>query len=221
MHRPSRPLQVLVYQDVLCAWCFIADQRLHAVQRELGDQVRFRVRPFPLRVHEALPSTKELAGWVKDVTEARKEPEGAALSDGLWTAGDPPRSSVPALAALEAAQLQGGGARHALARALQRAALEQGVNVTRTDVVFEVASQVGLEMNRFSAAFQSPETRRLILEEHRIARERGVRGVPTVVIGGRWMICGLREVAEYRDHILGCLHKVERDRGPGPNPTLH
>lgn len=221
MHRPPRPLQVLVYQDVLCAWCFIAEQRLHAVQRELGDQLRLRWRPFPLRVHEALPSSKELAGWVKDLAEARKEPEGNTLSDGLWTAGDPPRSSLPALAALEAAQLQGAGARHALAKSLQRAALEQGVNVTRTDVVFELAAQVGLEMNRFSAAFQSPETRRLLLEEHRLARDRGVRGVPTVVIGGRWMICGLREVAEYRDHILGCLHKVEQERTAGPNHTLH
>jgi predicted DsbA family dithiol-disulfide isomerase len=214
-------VQVVVYQDVLCAWCFIAEQRLHAVQRELGDQLRWRTRPFPLRLHEALPSAKELSGWVKDLGEARKEPEGAALSDDLWTAGDPPRSSLPALAALEAAKLQGTGARNALARALQRAALEQGVNVTRPDVVFELASAVGLEMNRFSAAFQSPETRRLILEEHRMARERGVRGVPTVVIGGRWMLCGLREVAEYRDHILGCLHKVERERTAGPHHTLH
>ena len=158
---------------------------------------------------------------MKDLSAAREEPEGSALSDSLWTAGDPPRSSVPALAALEAARLQGGGARNALAKALQRAALEQGVNVTRTDVVFELAAQVGLEMNRFSAAFQSPETRRLILEEHRLARDRGVRGVPTVVIGGRWMICGLREVAEYRDHILGCLYKVERERFAGPDHTLH
>jgi predicted DsbA family dithiol-disulfide isomerase len=212
---------VVVYQDVLCAWCFVAEQRLHVVQRELGDQLRWRSRPFPLRIHEALPSAKELAGWVKDVGEARKEPEGIALSDDLWTSGDPPRSSIPALAALEAARLQGASARNSLARALQRAALEQGVNVTRPDVVYELASAVGLEMNRFSAVFQSPETRRLILEEHRMARERGVRGVPTVVIGGRWMICGLREVAEYRDHILGCLNKVEWERPEGLHHTLH
>lgn len=214
-------MQIVVYQDVLCAWCFIAEQRLHLVQRELGDQLRWKTRPFPLRVHEAVPSTRELAGWVKDMAAAREEPEGRLLSEELWTAGDPPRSSVPALAALEAARLQGASARNALARALQRAALEQGVNVTRPDVVFELAAATGLEMNRFSAAFQSPETRRLILEEHRMAKERGVRGVPTVVIGGRWMICGLREVEEYRDHILGCLHRVERERAARTDHTLH
>jgi len=214
-------MQVVVYQDVLCAWCFIAEQRLHAVQRELGDLLRWKSRPFPLRLHEALPSAKELAGWVKDLAEAQKEPEGSALREDLWTSGDPPRSSLPALAALEAARLQGASARHALARALQRAALEQGVNVTRPDVVFELAATVGLEMNRFSAAFQSPETHQLILQEHRMAKERGVRGVPTVVIGGRWMVCGLRAAAEYRDHILGCLNKVEQGRSSGSQHTLH
>ncbi len=214
-------MQILVYQDVLCAWCFIAEQRLLLVQRELGDLLRWRTMPFPLRLHESPPTAKERASWVKDLAQARKEPEGKALSTDLWTAGDPPGSSLPPLAALEAARLQGTSARNALAGALRRAALEQGVNVTRPDVVYELAATVGLEMNRFSAAFQSPETRQLILEERRMARERGVKGVPTVVIGGRWMLCGLREAAEYRDHILACLHKMERGRAAGADHTLH
>ena len=33
--------------------------------------------------------------------------------------------------------------------------LEQGVNVTRTDVIFELANRVGLKMNAFAAAFGS------------------------------------------------------------------
>ena len=91
---------------------------------------------------------------------------------------------------------------------MQRAALEQGVNVTRTDVVFELASRVGLAMNHFSAAYHSEETRKLILDEHPLASSRGVRGVPTLVIAGRWMVCGLRDVAEYREHILTCMGKL-------------
>jgi predicted DsbA family dithiol-disulfide isomerase len=93
---------------------------------------------------------------------------------------------------------------------MRSAALEQGVNVTRRDVVFELAARAGLQMNRFTAAFGAPETARLIREEHRLASSRGVRGVPTLVIADRWMVSGLREAAEYRDHILSCLGKAER-----------
>jgi predicted DsbA family dithiol-disulfide isomerase len=104
---------------------------------------------------------------------------------------------------------------------MQRAALEQGVNVSRTDVVFELASRVGLAMNDFSAAFHSEETRRLILDEHRLAASRGVRGVPTLVIGGRWMICGLRDLSEYREHILACLGKLAAPRAGSSERLVH
>jgi predicted DsbA family dithiol-disulfide isomerase len=218
-----KPLQITVYQDVLCAWCYLADLRLDILRKEFGDTVRWRVRPYPLRVVDTLPTERELRGLTEEVARAQAEPEPVArlLTPDLWRSGDPPRSSLPGLAALEAARLQGPQARAYLARAMQRAALEQGVNVARTDVVFELASRVGLAMNDFSAAFNSEETRRLILDEHRLASSRGVRGVPTLVIGGRWMICGLRDVAEYREHILRCLGKLAAPRSGSSERLVH
>lgn len=217
-----KTLQITVYQDVLCAWCYIADMRLETLRHEFGDAVRWRVRPYPLRVQDTLPSERELRGLSEEVKRASHEPEPVArlLSTDLWLGGDPPRSSLPGLAALEAARLQGPQARAFMARAMQRAALEQGVNVSRPDVVFELASRVGLAMNDFSAAFHSEETRRLILDEHRLASSRGVRGVPTVIIGGRWMVCGLREVSEYREHILACMGKMVTPRSGGSSERL-
>ena len=75
--------------------------------------------------------------------------------------------------------------RASLQDALRRAALIDGVNITRPDVVFELADRVGLQMNRF-AGLGSPQTRRLIREEHRSAARS--RGVPS---GSRqWIIAG-------------------------------
>ncbi|XXF78529.1 DsbA family protein [Myxococcaceae bacterium GXIMD 01537] len=216
-----KPLQITVYQDVLCAWCYLADSRLEALRSEFADAVRWTVRPYPLRVQETPPSERELRGLAEEVERAQREPEplARALSTDLWLEGDAPRSSVPALAALEAARLQGAQARTFLSRAMQRAALEQGVNVARTDVIFELAARVGLSMNDFSVAYHSEETRKLILDEHRLAASRGVKGVPTLVIGGRWMVCGLRDVSEYREHILACMGKLAAPR-PGTSERI-
>jgi predicted DsbA family dithiol-disulfide isomerase len=218
-----KPLQITVYQDVLCAWCYLADSRLEVLRQEFRDVVRFRVRPYPLRVNDVLPTEKERRALAGEVKRAKEEVDPAAqlLTSELWTGSDAPRSSVPALAALEAARLQGPTARALLARAMQRAALEQGVNVTRNDVIFELASRVGLSMNAFAAAFASPQTRQLVMDEHRLAAGRGVRGVPTLVIGGRWMVCGLREVSEYREHILACLGKLHMPKAGEPERLVH
>ncbi|PTL84620.1 DsbA family protein [Vitiosangium sp. GDMCC 1.1324] len=223
MKLPSKPLQITVYQDVLCAWCYLADLRLESLKQELGDAIRWRVRPYPLRLQDKRPTEKELRGLTEEVRRAQQEPEPVAklLTTELWQGGDAPRSSIPALAALEAARLQGPTARAYLARAMQRAALEQGVNVTRTDVIFELASRVGLDMGPFSAAYHSEDTRKLILDEHQVAASRGVRGVPTLVIAGRWMVCGLREVAEYRQHILTCLGKLYAPRSGSSERMVH
>jgi predicted DsbA family dithiol-disulfide isomerase len=209
MSRSQKQLQISVYQDVLCPWSYLADLRVQQLHRELGDGVRFLTRPYPLRPMESLPSLEEIASAVRDIEAARAEREGLPLRTELWTSGDPPRSSLEPLAAVEAAKLQGEAARLTLLRSLRQAALEQGLNITRSDVVFELAARAGLQMNRFAAAFGSSQTRRLIREEHRLARARGVRRVPTLVIANRWMISGLRDVQEYRELILACMGKLE------------
>ncbi|HME91126.1 MAG TPA: DsbA family protein, partial [Myxococcaceae bacterium] len=202
-------------------WCYVASVRLALLRREFGEAVRWTFRPFPLRIAEGVPSPKEVSRWVKEIERARLESEGIRLRADLWTGGDPPRSSIPALVALEAARLQGASARQALAKAMQRAALEEGVNVCRSDVALELASSVGLEMNRFVAAYQSTQTRQLVLEEYRVAGERGVNGVPTLVIGERWMISGLRDLSEYRRHILSCMGKLGMSTRGSPETLLH
>jgi predicted DsbA family dithiol-disulfide isomerase len=221
MSRSLKQSQVLVYQDVLCAWSWLAELRLSQLQRELADFLRFVPRPYPLRPMESLPNADEIARAVKDLESAAKEREALPLRSELWTSGDPPRSSIEPLAALEAARLQGEAARLELQARLRQAALEQGLNVTRPDVVFELAARAGLQMNRFAAAFGSPQTRRLIREEYRLARGRGVRRVPTLVIANRWMISGLREPGEYRELLLACVGKLERARTPVLERLVH
>lgn len=221
MSRSSKQTQVLVYQDVLCAWSWLADLRLSQLQREVTDVLRFVVRPYPMRPMESLPSEDEINRAVRDLEAAAKEREALPLRPDLWTCGDPPRSSIEPLAALEAARLQGEAARVELQNRLRHAALEQGLNVTRPDVVFELAARAGLQMNRFSAAFGSSQTRRLIREEYRLARGRGVRSVPTLVIANRWMISGVREVGEYRELLLACVGQLERSRAPALERLVH
>lgn len=221
MRGHPKPLEIVVYQDVLCAWCYVAELRLEIVRKELGELVRWRHRPYPLWPGVAVPSSKSRKELAREIRRAKREPEGKRLSCELWLGEDPPQSSLSALCALEAARLQGPEARALLFRSMQRAALEVGMNVDRPDVTYELATRVGLEMNRFVPAWQSEGTANLVREEHRVARQRGVKGVPTLVIGGKWMLSGLREVREYREQILACLGRTPHNADPSGERTLH
>src|SRR5690242_15014147 len=142
-------INLVVYQDVLCAWSYVAERRIESLRQDLGGLVRISYRPFALRPQDAAPTGKEIASALEALERARREPEAAELRPELWTSNDPPRSSVPPLMALEAARLQGPDARMALSLALRRAALVEGINVTRPDVIYELAGRVGLRMGRF------------------------------------------------------------------------
>lgn len=205
-----KPLQLVMYQDVLCAWCYVAERRIDALQEELGGLVQVTRRPYALRLAETLPTPREFAHATRELARARREPEAAQVRPTLWTAGDPPRSSLLPLTAVAAARAQGPDAQRALTRSLQVAALEQGINVTRSDVLYELAARTGLHMGRFAAAFTAPATQRWVLHAQRDAASRGVTRVPTVVISGRWMILGLRAPAEYKDLVLGCFARAAK-----------
>lgn len=42
------------------------------------------------------------------------------------------------------------------------------------------------------------------------------------MIAGRWMVSGLREVTEYRDHVLGCFVRVAKaPTGTSGDPLVH
>lgn len=221
--RPVRPFEITLHQDVLCPWSYLADLRLEALRQEFGPLLSWKSRPFPMRLGDDSPTRRERGRYLTEIHRAREErdPAASALSFELWSGGDAPRSSLPALIALEAVREQAPTARPRLARLLQRAALEQGINVSRTDVLFELVHQLGLDTARFERAYRAPARRQHILREHAHASARGVRRVPTVVIDGRWMIPGLRELAEYRELILSCLGAAPRRRLGANERPLH
>src|SRR4051812_5728897 len=100
MHFQTKPLQVVVYEDVLCGWCFLLEKRLQPLRSELGDAVVWKSRPYPLRPRETSPGAKDTREWLAEIERAAREPDGGTLRADLWNAGDVPRSSLPPLCAL-------------------------------------------------------------------------------------------------------------------------
>ena len=80
MSRAPKQSQVVVYQDVLCPWSWLAELRLSQLQRELAAVLRFVPRPYPLRPMESLPSEDEIARAVKDLAGRRAGARVAAAA---------------------------------------------------------------------------------------------------------------------------------------------
>jgi predicted DsbA family dithiol-disulfide isomerase len=212
------PVEIVLYQDVLCAWSWVAQRRLTFLVDELDGLVALRTVAYPLRPEVAVPTLQERRRLARAVRRAAKEPECQDLSPDLWLSEDPPLSSIPSLTALAAARLQGAEREARLRDALREAALVQGVNVTRNDVLIELAERSGLDLSRFAAALGSPATEREVLDSYRVAMDQGVDAIPTAVIGDEWLVSGPRDLEEYR----AILRRFLSTRvGLSAEPTFH
>lgn len=199
MRDPSEPIELILHIDVLCGWSALADIRLRVLQEELGDAIRLEHRPFPVRVDERLPSRREILAEARALRKVAKEKETQDFVPDLWRSNDPPRSSLPPLVAVEAARIIGGAAaRDRLLFALRSAAFRHGLNITREDVLIELAERCGLDVGRFATALGSQGTRRLVMDQRDEASYRGIESVPALTIGGEWLVTGAQSLDEYR-----------------------
>jgi predicted DsbA family dithiol-disulfide isomerase len=212
------PIELVLYHDVLCSWCYLADARLSVLREEYGDAVNFTYRAFPLRPGEVAPTQRELKLLARHYRRVSREPEGRGIVPDLWVGRDPPTSTLPPLIALEAARLQGTPRRDALLRALREGAFRRGLNISRQDILIEIAERVGLRMDRFLAGLSAPATEQAVRAEHMEALGHGVRGVPALTIGGDWLISGARDLSEYRE----LIERYRTQQGTSvPDRVLH
>ena len=205
-------LEIVLFHDVLCTWCYLADQHLEQLRVEYGGAVRWSLRAYPLRPENQLPDKKERAQLARHFRRLAKEREGKGVKPDLWTGQDPPSSSLPPLLALEAALSQGEELQQGLLRSMRRAAFVEGINVARRDVQLELAAQAGLDLPRLIARLDDPQTVLSVNASVEEAEALGIKGVPALVIGGDWLVQGCRELSEYRQ----VIDKYLRERGSAP-----
>lgn len=202
MDRSPDRIELTLFHDVLCGWSWLAEKRLLLLREELGSYVRIRRKPFAVRPDDRLPSKWECMAEASAWRKVSREKDGKGIVPDLWRSNDPPTSSLPPLVALQAATIVGGAeASERLIAELRRAAFFHGINISRDDVILEIAERCGLPMHRFANAYFSKTAHRSVLDQHEDALARGIDSVPTLIIGDEWMLAGVRSIDEYRSAI--------------------
>jgi predicted DsbA family dithiol-disulfide isomerase len=155
--------------------------------------------PLPRRWEPRAPSARERRARVRELRRAAREPDAPPFSPEVWSGGGTgPQTSATPLVAVAAARLQGVPAANRLRAALQEAALVSGLDVSRSDVILEVAARAGLDLARFVPAFEAAGTERALHEDVDEARDLGVEECPSLVINEDWLVPGLRSLRDYR-----------------------
>ncbi len=196
MQRPR--LDIAFVSDVACPWCAIGLASLDRALARLHDEVEaaVHIEPFELNPDmgpegaEVVPYLARKYGRTPEQVaqaQARIRERGAAVGfpfgarEHVWNTFDAHR-------VLHWAGLEGRGVE--LERALLRAYHAEGRNPAAPDVLAELARAVGLDGARAKAIVEGGDFASEVRERERYWHERGVAGVPHVVVNDAYAIEG-------------------------------
>jgi predicted DsbA family dithiol-disulfide isomerase len=191
-------LDIVLVSDVACPWCAIGQASIDRALESLGGeaQAKLSVEPFELNPDmgpegdRVVPYLQRKYGRTPEQiaqVQARIRQSGAAVGfafgarEHVWNTFDAHRM-------LHWASLEGRA--WELKRALLRAYHGEGRNPGAHDVLVELAGEVGLDRERARQILASDEFAAEVRERERFWIERGVQGVPFVVVNGRYAIEG-------------------------------
>ncbi|MBB5133422.1 putative DsbA family dithiol-disulfide isomerase [Thermocatellispora tengchongensis] len=199
-----------VYVDVLCPWCFIAKRRLAAAVAAMPD-VRVSVvwRSFelgPTLGREPGPTAaEEMAGWWGDQADARIamiRRLGAAEGLELNLDRARPVNSFDAHRLLHLAAASGRADR--MLEGLLRAYHIDGADIADHAVLERLGVEAGVTAGDVAALLASDAYADAVRADEKRAAERGVTGVPALVIGTRPPVSAVQSPA----HLVRLLKTV-------------
>jgi predicted DsbA family dithiol-disulfide isomerase len=195
-----KTLQIDFVSDVACPWCAVGLGALERAAEALRGEVELELRfqPFELNpnmapegedVDEHLQRkygrTKEQFAAARQAIRERGAAVGFSFGERtrIWNTFDAHRL-------LHWAGLEGAAQQHALKAALLRAYHGEGRNPSDTEVLADVAAQIGLNEARAREILEGDEYADAVRAEEQRWLAMGINSVPAVVINRRHLISG-------------------------------
>ena len=168
-------------------------------------------------LHPGIPPEGQAIPWPADrqaAAHARFEPVAAA--EGLvYRSRTHWYNSVPAHEAAVWADARGDG--EAFRRRVYRAYFADLLNIGSTEVLTELATDVGLPADDLRASLEEGRYRDQVKSQFQYAREAGISGVPAY-IAGRYVMVGAQPIEVYRQLIETVLTEETGEPAVDPAP---
>ena len=170
--------------------------RLSEIRQEYGDRVRIHWRAFPL-----IPNEQADRRVTEKTREGRKkvgaeEPRARFVPPAIDS--PLPSSSMPALTAAKCAELQGDACFERFHDRLFTAHFGDNLDISRHDVLWTLAQECALDMERFKADFGAEAYQAVLHDCAEGAAWFGVSGLPTVILNEKLSLVGAVPTERYR-----------------------
>lgn len=197
-------MEIDIYSDVVCPWCYIGKHRLEQALASYDGEVTIRYRAFqldPRPVAEPYPVIERLAAKFGGPEQARQiaaRTTAAAAGTGLEMNFDRAvtANSFDAHRLVWFATSRGRAAD--MIEALYRAHFTDGVDIGSRSALTTLAAGIGLGEAEVRDFLDSPLGKKEVSADLTAAHELGITSVPTFLFAGKYVVTGAQEPATLR-----------------------
>ena len=206
-------LQIDIYSDIVCPWCYVGKRRLERALTSVGDDIHVTWRPFQLNPTMPLDGMDRSAylkakfGSLEAFGRMEEQLLAAGVDEQISFAFEKIQRTPNTFAAHRlvwyAAQQ---GKQDAVVETLFRAYFLEGRNIGDLAVLTHVADEAGLDQTETEAFLASEKGMVEVKAEEAIGRRLGISGVPYFVFNGRVSIYG----AQPSEIIVSAIEQAEK-----------
>jgi predicted DsbA family dithiol-disulfide isomerase len=205
-------VDIQVWSDVICPWCYLGKRRLEKALSEFPGEVKVTYRAYqldPSPVPQGLPIKEALAakfGGPARADQMFDHVTSVAAADGLTLDFDRAIAANTFDAHRLIAWATAQDRQADMLEALQRAHFQDGVDVGSRPALAAVAAGIGLDRDAALTYLESDAGTGAVNADLNEARELGITSVPTFVVDGKYAIQGAQETST----LVAALEEITR-----------
>lgn len=210
-------IQIDIVSDVMCPWCIVGFRQLEQALGMTGTGAYVRWHPFELNPGMP-PEGQNLGEHISEKYGSTPEQSQANRSHltelgrslGIDFNFDADSRIVNTFAAHQLlGWAQNQGLQHPLKLALFDAHFAQGRDVSNTDVLVQLAAEVGLDAEAALEVLNSGSHAEETRAHQQFWTSRGVSGVPSMIFGGKYLLTGAQGAETYAQMLQKVLSEKD------------
>ncbi|MDO5621107.1 MAG: DsbA family oxidoreductase [Paracoccus sp. (in: a-proteobacteria)] len=205
----ASPVRLDIFADPICPWCLIGKAELDRALESRPDHP-FTLIWHPFRLEPQMPPSgmdfvlymKAKFGTEKGILDAMAPVMEASERLGLWINPSliervPDTTDAHRLMHWAGSE----GAQSRVMSGLMRAHWREGRNIGKADVLAKIGTNAGMDGAMITRLLKTESDIDTVLLAEAHARDRGVRSVPTFVIGDRHVVTGAQPASLWQSVI--------------------
>lgn len=213
----AAPIQIDIVSDVMCPWCIVGFRQLEQALGAIGVGAYIRWHPFEL--NPQMPAegqnlrehiSEKYGASPEQSAQNRAQLQTIGSDLGIdFQFGDDSRivNTFAAHQLLDWSQKH--GLQHPLKMALFDAHFTKGSDVSRVNVLADIAAGVGLDREEALQVLESSSHATETRARQQFWTERGITGVPAVVFDGKYLLTGAQGAETYAQMLQKVLAERE------------